>query len=474
MACPSGYESHQHSRSCYNAFNQESDYSGAKATCSSDGGTLAMPRDGVTNSYLFNLKNAVDNNAFFRFGLTDIRQEGRRVWEDGVALGGFSSWNPGEPNSLIFYNEDCAEYYPRSYGDTNRNMWNDHPCSSTRNGYVSHQPSRSCYKAFDQWGNYNNARAACSSDGGTLAMPRDAVTNIFLIDLKNTVDENAAFFFGLTLIRQERRWVWEDGAALGAFRPWGINEPDDYLGNQDCGEYISANWKENVSSMMALVLYVVLASVFLRPSLCYLTEEEILQRLETNMTSPSVYNTRLKQHLIARYQVDHRLQCSQLCYLTRDCQSYNYYEDEGVCELNDLTYIQGLVSFSFITGQDPGWDYYDRHSFYMIRFVDQSQPWISHTLAMSRETEDLKSIDVKDCQVGRGASFRGVVPVTRTGRICQRWDSQTPHGHGKTPSGYPESGLVRNYCRNPDGENGVWCYTMDPDRRWELCDVPQC
>ena len=31
-----------------------------------------------------------------------------------------------------------------------------------------------------------------------------------------------------------------------------------------------------------------------------------------------------------------------------------------------------------------------------------------------------------------------------------------------------------NYCRNPDGEPAVWCYTTDPQKRWEYCDVPKC
>ena len=31
-----------------------------------------------------------------------------------------------------------------------------------------------------------------------------------------------------------------------------------------------------------------------------------------------------------------------------------------------------------------------------------------------------------------------------------------------------------NYCRNPDGEPGPWCYTTDSSKRWELCDVEQC
>ena len=33
---------------------------------------------------------------------------------------------------------------------------------------------------------------------------------------------------------------------------------------------------------------------------------------------------------------------------------------------------------------------------------------------------------------------------------------------------------VANYCRNPDDDGYLWCYTTDPDTRWEYCDVPCC
>ena len=36
------------------------------------------------------------------------------------------------------------------------------------------------------------------------------------------------------------------------------------------------------------------------------------------------------------------------------------------------------------------------------------------------------------------------------------------------------SGLTRNYCRNPDAEISPWCYTMDPNVRWEYCNLTQC
>ncbi|XP_078686219.1 sushi, von Willebrand factor type A, EGF and pentraxin domain-containing protein 1-like [Branchiostoma floridae x Branchiostoma belcheri] len=126
-ACPSGYIYRRTNRLCYKAYNLERDYNGARAICSSDGGTLAMPRDAATNTFLINLKNAVDKNAFFRFGLTDIQQEGRWVWEDGAALGGFSSWESGQPDNEGG-NEDCAEYASDKYAPA-RNKWNDIPCS---------------------------------------------------------------------------------------------------------------------------------------------------------------------------------------------------------------------------------------------------------------------------------------------------------------------------------------------------------
>ncbi|XP_019637235.1 PREDICTED: uncharacterized protein LOC109479686 [Branchiostoma belcheri] len=80
----------------------------------------------------------------------------------------------------------------------------------------------------------------------------------------------------------------------------------------------------------------------------------------------------------------------------------------------------------------------------------------------------------ENCQLENGASYRGNVAVTKTGRTCQRWDSQTPHQHDRTPANFPSSGLEENYCRNPDGEPGVWCYTGDPGKRFELCAVPTC
>ena len=40
----------------------------------------------------------------------------------------------------------------------------------------------------------------------------------------------------------------------------------------------------------------------------------------------------------------------------------------------------------------------------------------------------------------------------------------------------PEKGIGdHNYCRNPTEKyDETWCYTTDPDKRWDFCVVPTC
>jgi len=77
-----------------------------------------------------------------------------------------------------------------------------------------------------------------------------------------------------------------------------------------------------------------------------------------------------------------------------------------------------------------------------------------------------------------GREYTGHESVTANGRQCQAWTSQSPHSHSygeddMFPGGSAEA--ASNYCRNPDDNySGLWCYTMDPDIRWEKCDVPIC
>ena len=87
---------------------------------------------------------------------------------------------------------------------------------------------------------------------------------------------------------------------------------------------------------------------------------------------------------------------------------------------------------------------------------------------------------ISECKTEEaGDTYQGKIAKTKSGLVCQRWYSQTPHKHAKRdPSMFPDVSVsaANNYCRNPDQEraDGPWCYTMDPEVPTEACDVPMC
>ncbi|KAG8455051.1 hypothetical protein GDO86_001317 [Hymenochirus boettgeri] len=79
------------------------------------------------------------------------------------------------------------------------------------------------------------------------------------------------------------------------------------------------------------------------------------------------------------------------------------------------------------------------------------------------------------CYKGNGRHYQGIANTTISGIQCQKWSQQLPHLHRRAPEIFPELSSSENYCRNPGGESErPWCYTMDPNVRWEYCNVPLC
>jgi len=98
-----------------------------------------------------------------------------------------------------------------------------------------------------------------------------------------------------------------------------------------------------------------------------------------------------------------------------------------------------------------------------------------------------------DCVQGIGDGYsspryEGGATETGTGKTCQHWAETSPHDHTYTTvSDWPGVGQPEeNFCRNPGracvgctryngAEEGPWCFTTDPDVRWELCtQIPVC
>lgn len=84
----------------------------------------------------------------------------------------------------------------------------------------------------------------------------------------------------------------------------------------------------------------------------------------------------------------------------------------------------------------------------------------------------------------REKNYRGCQNKTTSGKTCQRWDATRPHSHSQMNTRWKINQMKspgdkwHNYCRNPDNESGgIWCYTTDPNKRWEYCnprtDIPE-
>ncbi|CAG2227648.1 PLG [Mytilus edulis] len=77
----------------------------------------------------------------------------------------------------------------------------------------------------------------------------------------------------------------------------------------------------------------------------------------------------------------------------------------------------------------------------------------------------------EDCYT-KSDEYKGKVHCTVSGITCQFWNKNTPHRSYYRPT-VPED-LASNYCRDPSSDGRPWCYTTNPDFRWEFCPVPRC
>ncbi|KAI8491763.1 hypothetical protein Bbelb_305680 [Branchiostoma belcheri] len=88
---------------------------------------------------------------------------------------------------------------------------------------------------------FNEAIKSCREDGGTLAMPRDAETQAFLVSLL-PVSRSSWWWIGLHDQREEGRFEWVDGSALGEFNLWMPGHPNGPFAHLDCVASFKTKW----------------------------------------------------------------------------------------------------------------------------------------------------------------------------------------------------------------------------------------
>ncbi|KAA8582862.1 hypothetical protein FQN60_015408 [Etheostoma spectabile] len=124
-------------------------------------------------------------------------------------------------------------------------------------------------------------------------------------------------------------------------------------------------------------------------------------------------------------------------------------------------------------------------SFTCRSFIYHEKDQECWTAAANSKTENIlrrsstalyeKEVYLLECVNGVGSDYRGTKSKTKSGTKCQNWAAKYPHRPNFTPEANPLADLESNFCRNPDGDaGGPWCYTTDPNTRWEHCGVSSC
>eukprot|EP00058_Branchiostoma_floridae_P000015 XP_002585503.1 hypothetical protein BRAFLDRAFT_111946 [Branchiostoma floridae] len=121
-----------------------------------------------------------------------------------------------------------------------------------------------CYRKSEKPGNsFSNAAAACRKDGGTLAMPKDAATDTFLISLHKPEDIYSIEYFWIGLHDQHREgsFEWVDGTPLGEYTSWGQGQPDDHGDGEDCVLFSESNGRTRWSDFPCYYYFLFICQV---------------------------------------------------------------------------------------------------------------------------------------------------------------------------------------------------------------------
>ncbi|XP_033624558.1 macrophage mannose receptor 1-like [Asterias rubens] len=262
VLCPDGWTLYK--GLCYKLMPDQKTWNDARLTCQSTQGDLAKITSSELNSWLATKVGGAGGEHYI--GLHDLSNEGRFSWTDGSSLDQSltSLWDVSEPNN--FGNgEDCVVLKDNA-------LWNDLDCTALR-PYICVRPygdipfttavpefpvcpteadwflnGDSCFYFSTTVANaerksWQEAEGWCNQEGGNLASVHGSDEQNF-INNKMAGLTVESHWIGIREYEIEGKYTWSDNTPID-FENWVAGEPNDFNGEEQCGELYAGDGKWN-------------------------------------------------------------------------------------------------------------------------------------------------------------------------------------------------------------------------------------
>ncbi|CAC5400511.1 MRC [Mytilus coruscus] len=490
--CLGGFVRSTFNSKCYGFFKKQKTWSQAKATCQAYGKTYSLVTIQSKLEQMLISSLLYDSLQMVWIGLTNQYPYLKYTWDDGSEVA-YTNWNSLEPNENNGY---CVDIFVNNekFGE-----WKKERCRSTKYficqgfqnplfpidtsesvycplGYRKYD--QMCYKLFEVTNDWNTSLSNCQEDGGSLASILNFPEKSFVSYLTYN-KSSLPFWIGLNNLNSKDgiTYKWSNGWPV-MYTHWN----SDYLPSKPCIAVGEDFWTDKDCDTKL-------------PALCQINKKSPPKAADQSTCQEGGYVFGDKCYYPILHNpltwVEAKKECDKKGLTLTSIQSL----DQIDYLINLIQKLAGSrlkvwIGLSKLNRYSYSWSWVEsfQKTFENWNSGEPSSSWLGTEEECVEMRPDGTWNDINcqnyerpficsgdtglKCRMNLiGASYRGNISRTKSGRLCQAWSSQTPQKHRFSESLSDQ----KNYCRNPDNEPyGPWCYTTDVNQRWEYCDTPYC
>ncbi|XP_045209803.2 macrophage mannose receptor 1-like isoform X2 [Mercenaria mercenaria] len=263
--CPAGAIGYGYN--CYQLMSSMATWQVARSNCRARAGDLVVIKDSYQQAFL--ASQIAGRSGFYWTGLSHSGPSGSFQWVSGDNLA-YTSWSSNHTGND---NSSCIAMRTNGPGV---GLWLDMPCTakfkyiceSSRSGFSTplipttttitvpvcpqnwNEFNGYCTKVYnsnEDKKSYFDARSACRAMGADLVSLHSYAEQSAVFSYRTIGYTSKTYWIGLNDFDIEKGYKWSDGTAVN-YTHWGVGEPNDADGTDDCVEYNSRSRRWNDAS----------------------------------------------------------------------------------------------------------------------------------------------------------------------------------------------------------------------------------